>query len=199
MQNFEEVVFIPGALEALGLDTGFDRLLMLEQVEGNVAQRGKVSWRSAGTDAVVVLIKRNVQGPVHCVFDTPMAALGVEDGFGSGCKAGDVIGSIAFDLVGSKNVSFGVDAGNGLQASPIVEVAEVLWPVMRIDHPAFTGFDASMAFLDSLMMVVGDASELCSAGLGEEKGGVFIELALIGLECQDIIGLLFDNFRRQHA
>lgn len=41
-QDFEEVVIIPSSSQAFGLDDSLDRMLMLEQVEGNMAQDGKV-------------------------------------------------------------------------------------------------------------------------------------------------------------
>lgn len=56
LQDFEEVRFIPSALEALGLDTGFDGLFVLEQVESDVAQGGQIGRSSAGAHPIVVLI-----------------------------------------------------------------------------------------------------------------------------------------------
>jgi hypothetical protein len=36
IQDFEEVSIIPSGSEMLGLDPGFDGMLLLEQIEGNM-------------------------------------------------------------------------------------------------------------------------------------------------------------------
>lgn len=193
LQNLEEVVIIPSALETFSLDTCLSGLLVLEQVECDVAQGGQIGWSSADANATAILSERNVQAPMQCVLNAPMAALSGQNGFGNGSEAGDVIGSVDLCFAGGEDVPFGADAGNGLQTSPVGEGAKAFWPHVRVERPAFTAFDAAMALLDRLVIVVGDAGKLGAASLGKEEGGVLIEPALIGLERQDIIGFFTDN------
>ncbi len=56
--------------------------MTLEQVEGTMAPHGKVFGCVVQADARRVFGKGHIQGSLKSVFDGPMGAGGVENGFG---------------------------------------------------------------------------------------------------------------------
>ena len=75
---------IPGSDQPLVLDTTLGRFLLVEQVEGNVADQGHIFRSMVFANARVIFIEGNIQHPVKLVFDPPVTAHGCRgDGGGS--------------------------------------------------------------------------------------------------------------------
>ena len=72
-EHLEEVVLDPSGFEALTLEASFEGSLLLQQIEGDLAQDGQVWGAVILADATVIFSKGDVQSPMQVVFDAPMA------------------------------------------------------------------------------------------------------------------------------
>jgi hypothetical protein len=59
-KDLERVLLAPAAFEAVGLDTDFDALLGLQEVESYMAQDGKIVSRVVNVRSIVVFPKGHV-------------------------------------------------------------------------------------------------------------------------------------------
>ena len=56
------------------MDTTFGSFLLLEQVEGNMAQNSKVFGSLVFADPTVIFMQGDIQNPVQIIFNRPVFA-----------------------------------------------------------------------------------------------------------------------------
>ena len=145
-QDREEVGLVPAGLEALGLDPGLRRGVLVEEVEGDVAQDGEVLGGVAGPDAALVLAEGDVEHPVEAVLDAPVVADGAGEGVGVPGEAAEVVMELARDCGAAAALALDqADAGQVGPGASRVEVGEDL----RVgDGPVLADLDAPVAAVD---------------------------------------------------
>ena len=87
-QNRAQVILIPSSQETFSLDAPFAGFLLFEQVQGNMAQDGKVFCSMILPYTAMIFVKGDIQGPMQLIFDPPMRTHGPQDTLGAS-NAGD--------------------------------------------------------------------------------------------------------------
>ena len=75
---------LPGSLELFGVDAAFGSLLLLERVEGDMAQDGEILTSLVLAHPAVVFVESHIQDPVQIIFDRPVSARDVWNSLASG-------------------------------------------------------------------------------------------------------------------
>ena len=96
-------------------------------------------------DPGLIFSKGYVQRPVQAVFDTPMAAGGLQQGRGWPGQAADVIAGVDRGLGGC--LSLGRHLHHGVELSPLLPVLQIVQAVRVRDDPALTGFEAAVVLV----------------------------------------------------
>ncbi len=71
-EDTAQVCLIPISFETLGFDADFGRLFLLQQVQRNMPQNGKVLVTGSFAEAALVFPKRDVERPVEFILDAPL-------------------------------------------------------------------------------------------------------------------------------
>ena len=133
-------------------------------------------------DTTVIFSKGNVQGPVQAVFDTPMAAGGLQQSLSLAGEAANVVAGL--DTGPRSHLPLGRDLHHGVELGPLLPGLDVVQTVGVRDDPALTGFEAAVVLVHRAGEVIGDALEVEFLGSLEKVANVFVQLALILLHRQ---------------
>lgn len=90
-EDFEQVVIVPASFEASGFDPGFDRFILFEQVQSDVAENGEVFGAMILAQAVMILLKGHVEYPMQAIFDAPVAAFTLQEPVGRPDRTSDIL------------------------------------------------------------------------------------------------------------
>ena len=114
--NSEQVIIVPSSLQAPGTDITFGGLLILEQIQNDVAQDGQVFSGVILANSALIFPKGNVLNPMHLIFDFPMTAFGLQNRFRFGRQTGNEITGLHFD--GFPDLSLRNHPNHALQTFP---------------------------------------------------------------------------------
>jgi hypothetical protein len=106
------------------MNTDLGSFLLLEHIDGHVAQDGEVFWGMVLADSAHIFAKCDVQDPVETVLNAPMATLGLQESGGFHLATGDEIAGLDFHLV--IDLPFRADHRQGSQVFPIVTSPQVI-------------------------------------------------------------------------
>ena len=73
-ERLEQVILNPAGFQPFTLKSPFQAGLLLQQIEGYLAQDCQVLGTMVLADPAVIFSKGNIQRPVQAVFDAPMSA-----------------------------------------------------------------------------------------------------------------------------
>ena len=73
-EHLEQVILNPAGFQPYTLKSPFQAGLLLQQIEGYLAQDCQVLGTMVLSDPAVIFSKGNIQRPVQAVFDAPMSA-----------------------------------------------------------------------------------------------------------------------------
>ena len=73
---------IPSSLKLFGVDAALGGFLLLEQIEGDVAQNGKVFRGLIFANGAMVFVQCDIQNPMQFVLDGPVSAADLQNTLG---------------------------------------------------------------------------------------------------------------------
>jgi hypothetical protein len=73
-QNALEIGGVPSSLEPLGMNTNPRRVFLAQQIEANMAEHCQIFVSMALSNARFIFPKREIQDPMHTVFNTLVAS-----------------------------------------------------------------------------------------------------------------------------
>jgi hypothetical protein len=106
-------------------------------------------------------------------------------------QAGDEVAG--FDRGLAFKGALGPNHDNGLQPRPISRTTQEVEAVSAINGPAFSNFHAAMVVIHRAMIGVAHLGEAILSRELEEQGDVFVQVGLILLDGQQIVGPLLDD------
>ncbi len=140
-EHLEEIVLDPSGFMPFTLDTPFKGGLLLQQIEGDLAQYGLVLGTMIFTDTALIFSKGNVQGPMQAVFDAPMSPSSFQQGLGLPGQAADVVAGL--DTGPRSRLPLGRHLHHGVELCPLLPVLKIVEAVGVRDDPALTGLEAA--------------------------------------------------------
>lgn len=63
-QYLEQVILVPFGQESLALDASLAGFLLLEKIQGDMAQDSKILWPMVLANSTAIFIKGNIENPV---------------------------------------------------------------------------------------------------------------------------------------
>src|SRR3712207_551740 len=92
--DLEQVDVVPGGPLAPAAEAGPTASATGDEIEGDLAQEGKVAGGGAIAHTTVVLAEGDVEDPVQRVLDAPVAADGLDQDGGSVAAAGEEVADL---------------------------------------------------------------------------------------------------------
>ena len=75
-EGLEQVIVVPCSLESFVLDAELDRIVLLEEIEGNATEDSEVFCTIPLTQAGLIFSEGEVEHPMETIFDLPMRTNG---------------------------------------------------------------------------------------------------------------------------
>ena len=173
------------------MDAPFKGSLLLEQIEGNLAQDSQILGAMVFTDSAVVFSEGDIERPMQAVFDAPVAAGGRKQCLGLPGQTADVVTGLDTGLCGY--LTPGRHLHHGVKLGPLLPCLDVVQTVGVRDDPALTGLQAAVVLVHRAGVVMGDALEVECLGSLEEVTDIFVQPALVLLYRQQVVSLGFDD------
>ena len=71
-KEMQQIVAVPRGATASGLEAPLVLSVLAQQVERQAAQRAHITRRMLLTDTAGILLKSDIQHPMHLIFNTPV-------------------------------------------------------------------------------------------------------------------------------
>src|SRR5271163_1672266 len=106
----EQVGIVPASFESFSVDAAFGGFMLLEQVEGDAVEYGKVVCGMARAFVVEVFAEAHIEYPVQFVFDAPVLANGAVQPRRIGLQTGNIVACLTLGLARGLVVPLSLDA-----------------------------------------------------------------------------------------
>src|ERR1044071_3421542 len=156
-KNLKEIALIPAGLQAFRFYPHFGGLFLLQQIQRDMPQGGYIFRGAIFPDPALIFSKADVQYPVQCVLDCPMAPYGFAQALGIRCQTTDVVSSLF--ACHSTHCPFAFDHRYGAQPRPFAFLAQPGDVTGRIITPYFY---PTVLSIEALISRIGGLLELIS-------------------------------------